>query len=359
VQHSRPVPAPAPAARPRAARPATTGLSRSWQPFHHGRKSFEFDVLHVGHAQWLGCASLGRLGSCSLGLLTSCTATEAVCMVRATSDASPGTKTTGYPPRRRAMITILSPSKTLDFDTPPQTPEFTEPQFLDDSEELVEILQDYDVEELGKLMDISEKLSTLNVERYQQWETPFTPGNAKQALMAFTGDVYRDFELDAYSDADFHFAQDHVRILSGLYGVLRPLDLMQAYRLEMGTRLENPRGKNLYEFWGTKIAENLNQASDAHAGDVLLNLASNEYFKSIDQGALSARVVDVRFLEQRKGKWKTITFNLKRARGTMTNWLVRNRIDDVARVPEFAEDRYYFSDERSSDDELVFLRHPK
>lgn len=257
------------------------------------------------------------------------------------------------------MITILSPSKTLDFETPPPTPQFTGPQFLSDSEELVDILEEFDVEQLGNLMDISEKLSTLNVERYQEFETPFTPGNAKQALMAFTGDVYRDFELDAYSDADFQFAQDHVRILSGLYGVLRPLDLMQPYRLEMGTKLDNPRGSNLYEFWGTRIADNISQSLDAQGDDVLLNLASNEYFKSIDQGALNARIVKVKFLENRKGKWRTITFNLKRARGTMTNWIVRNRVDSVEKVTEFAEDRYYFSDERSSDDELVFLRHPE
>jgi cytoplasmic iron level regulating protein YaaA (DUF328/UPF0246 family) len=257
------------------------------------------------------------------------------------------------------MITILSPSKTLDYDTPPQTPEFTEPQFLQDSEKLVDILKDYDVEGLGELMDISEKLSTLNVDRYQEWETPFTPGNAKQALMAFKGDVYRDFAFDQYSDADFQFAQDHVRILSGLYGVLRPLDLMQPYRLEMGTKLENPRGKDLYEFWGTKISDNLNQSLDAQGDDVILNLASNEYFKSIDKGALNARIVDVRFLENRKGKWRTITFNLKRARGTMTDWIVRNRVDSVEKVKEFAEDRYYFSEERSDDDQLVFLRHPE
>lgn len=257
------------------------------------------------------------------------------------------------------MITILSPSKTLDFDTPPPTPEFTEPRFLDDSEILVDILRDYDVEELGELMDISEKLSTLNVERYQEWETPFTPGNAKQALAAFTGDVYRDFELDEYSDADFQYAQAHVRILSGLYGVLRPLDLMQPYRLEMGTKLDNPRGSKLYEFWGTKIADDLNRSLDAQGDDVLLNLASNEYFKSVDKGTLNARIVDVKFREQRNGKWRTITFNLKRARGTMTNWIVRNRVDTVEKLKEFAEDRYYYEDDVSSENELVFRRHPE
>lgn len=257
------------------------------------------------------------------------------------------------------MITVLSPSKTLDYDTPPQTPEFTEPAFMDDTRELASVLRDYSSKKLQKLMSISEKLGDLNHERYQNFETPFSPANAKQALLAFKGDVYRDFELDEYSDADFQYAQDHVRILSGLYGVLRPLDLMQPYRLEMGTKLETERGDRLYKFWGSKIAENLNEALKAQADEVLLNLASNEYFDSIDRDALDARVVDVSFLENRKGKWKTITFNLKRARGTMTNWIVRNRVDDPEQVKQFAEDRYYFDKERSSDNTIVFLRHPK
>lgn len=256
------------------------------------------------------------------------------------------------------MLTVLSPSKTLDFETPAQTPEFTEPEFLDDTRELVELLRGYDEAKLGELMSISEKLATLNVERYQTFSTPFTSSNAKQALLAFKGDVYTDIDIDRYDDADFRFAQDHVRILSGLYGVLRPLDLMQPYRLEMGTRLSTDRGKNLYEFWGDKIAKKLRAALVRQGDDVVLNLASNEYFDAVDQGALEARIVDVKFLEERKGEWKPITFNLKRARGTMTNWIVRNRIDDPEDVKSFAEDRYYFSPERSSADELVFLREP-
>lgn len=256
------------------------------------------------------------------------------------------------------MLTVLSPSKTLDYETPPQTPEFTEPEFLVEAEELIEILRGYDVNALGALMDISEKLAELNVERYRTFSTPFTPGNARQSLLAFKGDVYTDFELDRYSDDDFRFAQDHVRTLSGLYGVLRPLDLIQPYRLEMGTRLETPRGKNLYEFWGPKVAQKLNVALRRQGDSVLLNLASQEYFNAVDRTTLRARVVDVGFLEEREGQWKTISFNLKRARGTMTNWIVRNRVDDPEDVKSFAEDRYYFSPERSSSDSLVFLREP-
>ena len=257
------------------------------------------------------------------------------------------------------MISILSPSKTLDYDTPPQTAAFTEPPFMDQTGKLIDVLRDYDENKLGKLMSISEKLSELNVKRYDEFEMPFTPANAKQALLAFKGDVYRDFRLDDYSDADFEFAQNHVRILSGLYGVLRPLDLMQPYRLEMGTKLETERGNSLYDFWGAQISQKLNEALQAQGDQVLLNLASNEYFNAVDKSVLKARIVDVSFLEQRKGKWKTITFNLKRARGTITDWIIRQRIDDVEAVKDFAEDRYYFSEERSSPDEIVFLRRPE
>lgn len=252
------------------------------------------------------------------------------------------------------MITVLSPSKTLDFETPPVTEAFTEPDFLDASAELIEVLRGFDAPEIAKLMSISDKLSELNVGRYQTFDLPFTPANARQALLAFKGDVYTDFRLDEYTDADFDYAQQHVRILSGLYGLLRPLDLIQPYRLEMGTRLGTARGKNLYEFWGPRIAQALREALGD--GGVLLNLASNEYFDAVDRNALGARVVNVAFLEQRSGKWKPITFNLKRARGTMTDWIIRNRVDDVETVKDFAEDRYYFAPERSSLNELVFLR---
>lgn len=263
------------------------------------------------------------------------------------------------------MLAVLSPSKTLDYETAPQTAQFTEPHFLDQSQQLIDVLRDYDAPALGKLMSISDKLSDLNVGRVASFETPFTPSNAKQALLAFKGDVYRDFELDAYDEDDFAFAQQHLRILSGLYGLLRPLDLMQPYRLEMGTKLPTARGKDLYEFWGSQIAAQLRQALDAQGDDILLNLASNEYFNAVDTAALGARVVNVNFLEQRNGTWKSITFNLKRARGTITNWVIRNRINDVEALKEFAEDRYYYSPERSTPEqhgkyfrEIVFLRHP-
>ena len=255
------------------------------------------------------------------------------------------------------MITVLSPAKTLDYDSPVAIEAYTVPPFLERTQELVDILKDYGPKKIKKLMKVSDKLAELNAGRFENFELPTEPSkNARQALLAFKGDVYRDFQLNKYREEDYDFAQQHVRILSGLYGVLRPLDLMAPYRLEMGTRLKTKRGNNLYEFWGTEIAQQLNEAVDAQGDNIVLNLASTEYFSSVDRSALTAQIISVAFLEERNGQWKPISFNLKRARGTMTDWIVRNRIDDPEDVKDFAEDRYYFSAPRSSKQELVFLR---
>ena len=257
------------------------------------------------------------------------------------------------------MIVILSPAKTLDYDSDPQTTTFTEPELLDDAAVLIDVLQEKNAKEIKSLMSISDKLADLNIERYRTFETPFSTDNAKQALLAFKGDVYRDIEVEEYSDEDFVFAQQHLRILSGLYGVLRPLDLMQPYRLEMGTKLKTERGKNLYEFWSEKIANELNDAISALHDHVLLNLASQEYFKSVDRTTLDAEIVDVAFLENKGGVYKIVSFFAKRARGTMANWIVRNRIKTVEELKEFAEDGYYYSEEKSRPKALVFLRDGK
>ena len=257
------------------------------------------------------------------------------------------------------MIVILSPAKTLDYDSDPQTTTFTEPELLDDAAVLIDVLQEKNAKEIKSLMSISDKLADLNIERYRTFETPFSTDNAKQALLAFKGDVYRDIEVEEYSDEDFVFAQQHLRILSGLYGVLRPLDLMQPYRLEMGTKLKTERGKNLYEFWSEKIANELNDAISAQHDNVLLNLASQEYFKSVDRTTLDAEIVDVAFLENKGGVYKIVSFFAKRARGTMANWIVRNRIKTVEELKEFAEDGYYYSEEKSRPKALVFLRDGK
>jgi cytoplasmic iron level regulating protein YaaA (DUF328/UPF0246 family) len=266
------------------------------------------------------------------------------------------------------MLAILSPSKSLDFESEPLAHRFSEPEFLRDSEELIDLLRGYDVAGLRDLMKISEKLAVLNVERFREFSTPFSPANARQAILAFTGDVYTDFALGQYHEEDFEFLQNHVRTLSGLYGLLRPLDLIQPYRLEMGTRLKNARGKNLYEFWGHKITDALQTALDAQAESdaattgeqpILLNLASNEYFDSVDLSRLNARVLNVNFLDRKGDKYKMITFFLKRLRGTMTDWMVRNRITRPEDLKAFAEQNYYFSPERSTPDEFVFLRDEK
>lgn len=257
------------------------------------------------------------------------------------------------------MLVLLSPSKSLDYDTPPQTDTHTQPQFLDDARFLIDVLRDFSKEELRDLMDISEKLADLNYERYRSFSTPFDRENAKQAILAFDGDVYRDFRFDDYDEEDFQFLQNHVRILSGLYGVLRPLDLMQPYRLEMGTRLATERGKNLYEFWGSSVTDAVNAALDAQGDDIVLNLASNEYFNVIDDDHLNGRVVDVKFKDLRGDTYRTISFYLKRLRGTMTDFMVRNQVTDPEQLQRFDGLGYYFSDDRSSDDELVFLRDEK
>lgn len=254
------------------------------------------------------------------------------------------------------MIVLLSPSKSLDYETPAPTSEHTEPAMLEDSRHLIALLRDYDVAGLKSLMGISDKLAELNRDRYREFETPFTPSNAKQALYAFTGDVYTDFRLDQYSEEDVAFAQAHVRILSGLYGLLRPLDLIQPYRLEMGTRLENPRGKNLYEFWGEKISKAIAADLNEQGDEVVVNLASNEYFGSVNKKVLDARVITPVFRDFKNGKYKIISFYAKRARGTMTDFIISHRITEPEGLKAFTGGGYYFSDDQSKGDEFVFLR---
>jgi cytoplasmic iron level regulating protein YaaA (DUF328/UPF0246 family) len=254
------------------------------------------------------------------------------------------------------MLILLSPSKSLDFESPPPTDVTTQPEYLDQATTLVDILRDYDVESFGELMDVSEDLAELNVGRYADFETPFTLENAKQAIFAFDGDVYTDFAFDTYDDDDFAFLQEHVRILSGLYGILRPLDLMQPYRLEMGTKLENPAGDDLYEFWGEQLTESVNRALDAQGDDIILNLASNQYFDAVDHDALNGRIIDPTFKDFRNGRYMVISFYLKRLRGAMSDWVVRNGITDPDELSGFDADGYYHDPERSTPDEPVFLR---
>lgn len=254
------------------------------------------------------------------------------------------------------MLMVISPAKTLDYETPPITERFTLPQHLDHSQQLIELLRDYSPAQISELMHLSDKLAALNVARYGSWTAEFTPDNAKQALLAFKGDVYTGLNVDDFTDDDLLFAQQHLRMLSGLYGLLRPLDLMQPYRLEMGTKLVNPRGKDLYAFWGERISDWLNEALREQGDDVLLNLASNEYFSSVRRKALNARVIDVDFKDMKNGQYKIISFYAKKARGLMARWVIKERIAKPEQLSAFDYEGYRFSADNSSANHLVFLR---
>lgn len=256
------------------------------------------------------------------------------------------------------MLIVISPAKTLDYETPPITGKSTKPLFLDDSAVLVDQLRDMEPGRIARLMHISPKLATLNSNRYHEWHVPFTKSNAKQAVLAFRGDVYAG--LDAYSlDADdLDFAQKHLRILSGLYGVLRPLDLMQAYRLEMGTELKNKRGRDLYEFWGGKITDVIQKDLKKQKDDVLINLASNEYFKSVHVNDLKARIITPAFREKRNGQYKFISFSAKKARGLMSRYIIRNKLTGPEDIKGFNLEGYRFSKKLSEGDNWVFTRTP-
>ena len=254
------------------------------------------------------------------------------------------------------MLLVISPAKTLDYDTPPATARFTQPQFLDHAQELIGQLRQMSPQQIGELMHLSDKLAALNVARYGSWQPDFTPANAKQALLAFKGDVYTGLAAEDFSEEDFDFAQAHLRMLSGLYGVLRPLDLMQPYRLEMGTKLANARGANLYEFWGERISGWLNEALAEQGDDILLNLASNEYFGAVKRKALNARIIDTEFKDLKNGQYKIISFYAKKARGLMARYVIKERIRDPEQLKAFDYQGYRYSAEQSKPDSLVFLR---
>ncbi|WP_163650350.1 peroxide stress protein YaaA [Modicisalibacter sp. 'Wilcox'] len=254
------------------------------------------------------------------------------------------------------MLSVISPAKTLDFDTPPTTARYTQPDYLQHSQALIDILREYSPQQLAELMGISDKLAGLNAARYGEWQTPFTPDNAKPAAQAFQGDVYQGLDAASFSEADNDFAQAHLRILSGLYGLLRPLDLIQPYRLEMGTRLPNPAGKDLYAFWKARLTADLEAAVADSGTPVLVNLASNEYFKAIDTRRLAARVISPVFKDAKNGQYKIISFYAKKARGLMSAWLIRERIDDPEALKAFDVAGYRHAPELSRENAPVFVR---
>ncbi|WP_268799715.1 peroxide stress protein YaaA [Pseudomonas huanghezhanensis] len=254
------------------------------------------------------------------------------------------------------MLMVISPAKTLDFETPPTTERFTQPQYLDHSQELIAQLRELTPSQIGELMHLSDKLSGLNAARFGSWTPAFTPDNAKQALLAFKGDVYTGLQAETLSEADLDYAQHHLRMLSGLYGLLRPLDLMQPYRLEMGTKLANARGKDLYAFWGTRISEWLNEALAEQGDDVLLNLASNEYFSAVKRSVLNARVINTEFRDLKNGQYKIISFYAKKARGMMSRFVITERIKHPDALKQFGVHGYRYNQDQSTPTNFVFLR---
>lgn len=254
------------------------------------------------------------------------------------------------------MLIVISPAKTLDYENAPTTDEHSMPDFISDSADLIERLRKLTPPDIEQLMGISPKLADLNFGRYLNWSKQVNQDNAKQAILAFKGDVYTGLQAENLSEKDLAFAQEHLRILSGLYGVLKPLDLMQPYRLEMGAKLDTGRGKNLYEFWGDKPAESLNKQLSALGAETLVNLASNEYFKSINLDKLKAEVVNPVFKDYKNGKYKVISFYAKKARGLMSAWIIQNRISKKSDLKKFDVDGYKFNAAASEGNELVFLR---
>lgn len=260
------------------------------------------------------------------------------------------------------MLVVVSPAKNLDYTTPVTTSAYSQPALLDEMQPLLTHCKTLTPADLSKLMGISDKLALLNAERFATFQLPFTPENARPAALAFNGDVYAGLDAGSLSDEDLAYAQQHLRILSGLYGVLKPLDLMQPYRLEMGTKLATEKGKNLYEYWGMTITDNLNAAlaeqtlDDEDTPSVLVNLASTEYFSAVKPKGLNAQIITPVFKDEKNGKVKIISFYAKKARGLMARYIIENRVNDVAQLSEFNTAGYRYAPEQSTATTLVFVR---
>ena len=254
------------------------------------------------------------------------------------------------------MITLLSPSKKLNLDSQDIIDHYTQCEFIKSAETLANEAKNLTENDLKDLMDISDKLAKLNRERFDRWALPFNQENAKQAVLAFDGGVYSGLKADTFSDKDFTFAQDHLRILSGLYGILKPLDLIQPYRLEMGVGFQNPKGKDLYAFWKESITKSLNKTLKKHSSPVIINCASIEYFSAIDLSKLNGDILSIVFKEYRDGELKFISFNAKKARGLMTQYIMKNKIDKSSDIKDFNYEDYKFNSKLSEDNTFVFTR---
>ncbi|ABV86405.1 peroxide stress protein YaaA [Shewanella pealeana] len=254
------------------------------------------------------------------------------------------------------MLILVSPAKTLDFDNPPGSENYSMPTLLDQSEQLIEVCRKLTPTDVATLMKVSDKIAGLNVARFSSWQKEFTPTNAKQAVFAFRGDVYTGLDADTLSPQSLDRAQQQLRILSGLYGLLKPLDLMQPYRLEMGTRLANERGTNLYQFWGDIITDELNQTTAEQGSEFIINLASNEYFKAVKPKKLNAGLITPVFKDCKNGQYKVISFFAKKARGMMVRYILDNNVDSLEALTKFDTAGYYYSEKDSTVNEPVFLR---
>lgn len=255
------------------------------------------------------------------------------------------------------MLIVISPAKTLDFESIPQTAQYTQPAFLDEAETLIKRLRKLSAEDIQNLMRVNDKIAQLNYQRFQDWKRPFSPDNARQALFAFKGDVYQGIQAEGFHDEDLDYAQKHLRILSGLYGMLRPLDLMQPYRLEMGSKLDNEKGQDLYAFWKEKLTNSINHFIKQQNYHHLINLASNEYFNAIDNKKLNARIITPSFKENKNGKYKTIAIYAKKARGMMSNYIIKNKLNKVEDLKGFDYEGYLFNNDLSTSHEWVFTRY--
>lgn len=254
------------------------------------------------------------------------------------------------------MLLVVSPAKKLDFESPLATEKCSQPDLLAQSQLLIDECIKLTPSDIASLMKLSDKLAGLNAARFGEWATPFTRDNARQAILSFNGDVYTGLDAQSFNNEDFDFAQQHFRILSGLYGLLRPLDLMQAYRLEMGCKLSNSRGDNLYQFWGEIITNELNKVMSEQGDDVLLNLASTEYFKSVKIKALNATIITPVFKDWKNGQYKIISFFAKKARGLMARYIIKNKLTCVEQIKAFDLGGYQYSDDLSKGNNWVFTR---
>ena len=254
------------------------------------------------------------------------------------------------------MLLVISPAKTLDYDTPPETSKYSIPDYLDDAQVLIKRARKYSRPEIMKLMAVSEKIAELNCKRFKAWHTPFTPENSKQAILAFKGDVYSGLDAETFSEKNFEFAQQHLRILSGLYGLLRPLDLIQPYRLEMGRKIDNERGKNLYEFWGETVTEGINTQLKKTGSKFLINLASNEYFKVINTKNLDAELITPAFKDYKNGQYKMMGVYAKKARGQLSRFVIENQLTNPEDLKKFNIDGYLFNEELTDGNNWVFTR---